>query len=121
MERNEVLYDYQTLDVLVEKGFPMIQREVRIPDGEIIGIGVVAAYDPGQMVNFSLLDNNNEVLRPASTKFCEKTNGGDWVSSLRPVNIAGARTLTARFTIPSGDIGFDTPYQVLFCILKPVN
>lgn len=66
----------------------------------------------------SILQNNNEVLKPADVRFSEKTNGGTFKDSLRPVDFQGGRTFEAKVVSTSVSTTQEVSVQVLFMIEK---
>lgn len=94
--------------------------EVRIPDGRCIAIGaVVSGNDDNEIINLSLLENGNAILKPADVRFSEKTNGGNFVQSLRPVDLTGGRMTTIVLQALTASRATDVKVQVLFMVEKP--
>ncbi len=117
---DEYKYDYTTVNVTIDANDPSGNNSVRVPDGEVVAIGAICNTEPTEIINLSLLDNNNEILRPSDVRFSQKTSGGDWLSCLRPVSdISGGRDITARLTALTATRAKDYTVQVLFMIKKP--
>lgn len=116
----EKQYEYVTANVTLETGIVTGNDRVLIPEGKVVAIGaVVAGNTEDRIINLSILDNNNEVVRPCDVRFSEKTNGGTFKDSLRPVDFNGGRTFEARIVALSPSATQKVAVQVLFMIEKP--
>ena len=115
----EIKYDYVTADVTIPVNTTSGIEKVFVPDGNVVAIGVVVAGNTeSRIINMSILQNNNEVLKPADVRFSEKTNGGTFKDSLRPVDFQGGRTLEAKVVSTSVSTTQEVSVQVLFMIEK---
>ncbi|MFN3753315.1 hypothetical protein [Flavobacterium sp.] len=113
-------YEFVVANVFLAKTTVLGTINLDVPSGKIVAIGNVIAGDPeNRIINLSILNNGNEVLKPADYRFTEKTNGGDWLQSLRPVDFDGGRMYETRYTAPAASATEDLNFQVLFVIEKP--
>jgi hypothetical protein len=115
-------FDYVSVNATLTNGIASIQSDVQIPDGEILAIGTVADRTIDEMINLSILDNNNEVLRPCDVRFSGQTAGNDWINSFRPVTgIPAGKTLQAKLTALKTARASSITIQVLFIYRKPLS
>ena len=115
----EIKYEYVTVDVAIPANTTSGIERVFVPDGNVVAIGVVVAGNTeSRIINLSILQNNNEVLKPADVRFSEKTNGGTFKDSLRPVDFQGGRTFEAKVVSTSVSTTQEVSVQVLFMIEK---
>jgi hypothetical protein len=113
-------YEYVTANVTLATDTVTGNDKVLIPEGKVVAIGaVVAGNTEDRIINLSILDNNNEVVRPCDVRFSEKTNGGTFKDSMRPVDFNGGRTFEARLVALSPSATESVAVQVLFMIEKP--
>lgn len=118
MENNSK-YEYGTVNLTLNKNTSQGDDKIYIPDGKVIAMGLVVAGDTeGRIIDFGLFDNNNEVIRPADVRFSEKTNGGTFRDSLRPVDFNGGRTFQVRLTSSVQSTTTNVTVQALFMIEK---
>ena len=116
----EIKYEYVTANVVLGIGATQVNDKVYVPDGKVVAIGaVVAGNTENRIINLSILDNNNEVVRPCDVRFSEKTNGGTFKDSMRPVDFLGGRNYEARLVALSVSGSELVAVQVLFMIEKP--
>lgn len=119
MFEEEKKHEYVTANVTIQAGNVMANDKTFIPDGKVVAIGTALAGNfANTIVNLSVLDNNNEVLKPSDVRFSEKTNGGTFKDSLRPVDFLGGKTYESRL-VALQPVGADLTVQVLFMIEKP--
>lgn len=113
-------YEYVTANVTLATDTVTGNDKVLIPEGKVVAIGaVVAGNTEDRIINLSILDNNNEVVRPCDVRFSQKTNGGTFKDSMRPVDFNGGRTFEARIVALSPSVTEAVAVQVLFMIEKP--
>lgn len=113
-------YDYSTVNITISNGTAIAEEDVRLPDGELVGIATVTSPEPSEILNMGLFINNQEVLKPADVRFSQKTNGGTWRDSIRPVSgIQGGTTVTTRIIALTDVRADDITTQVLFVVKKP--
>lgn len=110
---------YKTINVTLPAASQSASKGIKIPTGKIIAIGaVVQGNIANEIIDLSLLDNNNEMLAPCDVKFSEKTAGGRWIDSMRPVNLDGGREVDAKLYAYTSSRANDIKVQVLFAILE---
>lgn len=110
---------YKTINVTLPAASQSAEKGTKIPSGKIVAIGtVIKGNTDEEIIDFSLLDNNNEILPPADVKFSEKTSGGRWIDSMRPVELDGGREIDAKLYAYTSNRAADIQVQVLFAILE---
>jgi len=114
-------YEYVVADVFLAKTTNTgTESMIDIPSGRVVAMGTVMAGDAeNRIINLSVLNNGNEVIKPADYRFSEKTSGGDWLQSLRPVDFDGGRKYETRFVAPVASANEDLNFQVIYVIEKP--
>lgn len=113
-------YDYVSGNVTLGTAVASAQANIQIPDGEILAIGTTSDRTIDEMINLSILDNNNEVLRPCDVRFSNQTSGNDWVNSFRPVSdIPAGKQLQLKLTALKAVRATAITIQVLFIYKKP--
>ena len=120
----EVDFEYEKVDVVLPANSVVSTSDtgkIRIPEGKVVAIGAIVAGDTeNRIINLSILDNNNEVLRPCDVRFSAKTAGGSFKDSLRPVAFIGGRNYEARLVALAPSATETITVQVLFMIQKPI-
>jgi hypothetical protein len=120
----EVDYEYEVVNVVLPATALVSTSDtarIRIPDGKVVAIGaVVAGNTEDRIINLSILDNNNEIVRPCDVRFSEKTNGGTFKESLRPVSFIGGRNYEVRLVALAPSATQTITVQVMFMIQKPI-
>lgn len=117
MEENK--YEYETVNVSLAANTAMSSENLTIPAGKVVAIAaVVAGNTEARIINLSILQNNQEIVRPADVRFSEKTNGGTFKDSMRPVDFLGGRTFEARIVANAVSATEAIAVQVLFMIEK---
>lgn len=113
-------YEIVVANVAFDKNTASNQTFTDIPSGKVVAMGAIAAGDTeNRIINLSVLNNGNEVIKPCDFRFTEKTSGGDWMQSLRPVNFDGGRLYETRFNAPNGASTLeDLNFQVIYVIAK---
>lgn len=115
-----IKYEYATIDVTLLKNTLIGQEVINIPDGRVVAMGVVLAGDPeDRIINVGVFDNNNETVKTADYRFSEKTNGGTYKDSLRPVDFSGGKNYQIRLLSNDASATENVTAQVLFMIEKP--
>jgi hypothetical protein len=121
----EIDYTYEKVDVVLPVNATMSTSDtgrIRLPEGKVVAIGAIVAGDTeNRIINLSILDNNNEIVRPCDVRFSAKTAGGTWKDSLRPVAFIGGRNYEARLVALAPSSTQAITVQVLFMIQKPIN
>jgi hypothetical protein len=113
-------YEYVTANLILAVNSSIDSENIMIPSGKVIAIAAIIAGNPGaRILNLSILQNNQEIVRPADVRFSEKTNGGTFKDSLRPVDFQGGRTFEAKIVATETSATEVVAIQVLFMIEKP--
>ena len=113
---------YKTINVTLLAADQTAEKGTKIPSGKIIAIGtVIKGNADDEIIDFSLLDNNNEMLPPSDVSFSAKTAGGRWIDSMRPVNLDGGREVDAKLYAYTSNRATDIQVQVLFAIVEDKN
>lgn len=116
----EIKYEYETVNVSLAANTVLSSENLSIPAGRVVAIAaIVAGNTEARIINLSILQNNQEIVRPADVRFSEKTNGGTFKDSMRPVDFLGGRTFEARVVANSMSTTQAVAVQVLFMIEKP--
>lgn len=116
----EKKYETVTVNVTLATGTTLGNEKLSIPDGKVVAIGtVIAGNTEDRIINLSILDNNSEVVKPSDVRFSERTSGGTFKDSLRPVDFSGGRTYEARLVALASSVTEVITVQVLFMVEKP--
>jgi hypothetical protein len=116
MKKNEYITTTITLDVNETTD----SQTVQIPSGTIVGMAAIVAGNPeARILNLSVLQNNFEVVQPSDVRFSERTSGGTYRGSLRPVNLLGGRNYEVRLVATTASPTEKVAVQVLFMIESP--
>ena len=116
----DIQYDYVTVDVTITVNTTIGSENVSIPDGNVVAMGVVVAGNTeARIINLSILQNNTEIIKPADVRFSEKTSGGTFKDSLRPVSFPGGRKFEAKIVATTVSALEKVSVQVLFMLEKP--
>jgi len=120
----DVDYEYEKVNVVLPANSVVSTSDtgrIRIPDGKVVAISaIVAGNTENRIIDLSILDNNNEIIRPCDVRFSEKTAGGSFKDSLRPVAFIGGRNYEARLVALTPSTTETITVQVLFMIQKPI-
>lgn len=112
-------YEHITTNVLLPANTITMEEDVRIPKGRVIAMGVLLIGTMiNRFINMSVLDNNNEVVKPLDARFAEKTTGGDFLDCFMPVDFDGSRTYQARLTATAVDNVNAVSAQFIFIVEK---
>jgi hypothetical protein len=115
----DIQYDYVTVDVVVQSNTTIGSETVLVPDGNVVAMGVVVAGNTqSRIINLSILQNNQEVIKASDVRFSEKTSGGSFKNSLRPITLPGGRTYEAKMVATTVSATEKVSAQVLFMIEK---
>ncbi|MBC7748119.1 MAG: hypothetical protein H7Z76_06010, partial [Methylotenera sp.] len=71
-----------------------------------------------RIIDLSILQNNQEIVRPSDVRFSEKTNGGTFKDSLRPINFDGGKTYEVKLVANAISNANTVTVQVLFMFEK---
>jgi hypothetical protein len=121
----EIEYEYERVNVtlLVNTTISSINGStLTLPQGKVVGIAAIVAGDTeDRVIDLSILNNNNEVVKPCDVRFSEKTNGGTFKDSMRPVAFIGGKVFEARLVSLVPSTTKNVTVQVLFMIQKPIT
>lgn len=121
----EVDYEYERVNVVLPANATTSSIDgstVALPQGKVVAIGaVVAGNTENRIIDLSILNNNNEVVKPCDVRFSEKTSGGEFKNSLRPVAFIGGKIFEARLVALQASATQTITVQVIFMIQKPVT
>lgn len=119
----EVDYEYERVNVVLPANATTSSIDtstVTLPQGKVVAIGAVIAGDTeNRIIDLSILNNNNEVVKPCDVRFSEKTNGGSFKDSLRPVAFIAGKVFEARLVALQPSATQTVTVQVIFMIQKP--
>lgn len=111
--------EYVSVDVSLAANVGLASEKISIPDGKVIAIAaIVAGNTENRIINLSVLDNGNEVIKPADVRFSQKTSGGSFKESMRPVNFNGGRSFETKLVANAISTTQAVTVQVLFLIEK---
>lgn len=111
--------EYVSVDVSLAANVGLASEKISIPDGKVIAIAaIVAGNTENRIINLSVLDNGNEVIKPADVRFSQKTSGGSFKESMRPVNFNGGRNFETKLVANAISTTQAVTVQVLFLIEK---
>ena len=117
---NNPKYEYVTKEVTVLDKVSSNEEDIRVPDGRVVRMGVVLRGNTeDRMVNVSILDSNNEIVRPAEVRFFEKASGGNFLDGFMPVDFDGGRTYQVRVTPTTESVSDDITAQFILIVEKP--
>ncbi|WP_163398159.1 hypothetical protein [Flavobacterium fluviatile] len=117
----EEIFEYITSTVTLNETETQDTDNVLVPDGTIVGIAaVISGNTESRIINLSMLQNNFEVVRAADVRFSERTSGGSFKESMRPVNLPGGRNYETRIVALSASTTEKVSIQVMFMISKKV-
>lgn len=95
------------------------EAEVKLPDGKCVAIGaVIKGNTDDEIINLSLLEGTQTVLKPADVSFSTRSNGGSYRESLRPVDLDGGRLITVSLAALTASRPTNIKVQVLFMVEK---
>lgn len=111
-------YRHKKLNLTIAPGGQLDEKRINLPSGTCVGMAVIkTGADPDEFVDLSILDNGSELVEGSDYRFYEKTNGGRWIDSLRPMSFDCNRDVTARLSgnnpIPAG-----LKIQIIFFIIQ---
>ena len=120
----EISYVYERVNVVLDANATMSASalgSIRISDGLVVAIAAIVAGDTeNRIIELSILDNNNEIVKPCDVRFSQKTNGGTFKDSMRPVSFNGGRNIEARLVALLPSTTKTITVQVVFMIRKPL-
>jgi hypothetical protein len=116
----EEKYEYVTQNVTMLKGTVLGNEKFDVPDGQVVAMAaIVAGNTEDRIVDLGVFNNNNEVVKTCDVRFSQKTNGGTFKDSMRPVDFAGGKQYEVRLLALAASPREDITVQVLFMIRKP--
>lgn len=111
--------EYVTANITLAPNTALSTDKIFIPDGNVVAIAAIVAGNPeSRIINLSILDNGNEVIKPADVRFSTKTSGGSFRESMRPVNFSGGRNFETKLVANTASATEAITVQVLFLIEK---
>lgn len=111
---------YTSKEITLSRLETSVTKTIEIPEGDVTHIGLVKEGTATDIVNLEVLQNFSRLLDPLDIRFSEKSNGANFLESLRPVSgIRGGRTLQVRLTAISTPRVADLTVQVVFVTQKP--
>jgi hypothetical protein len=117
---NTKRYEFVTQNVKLLSTGLFNEESLRIPDGKVVRMGVVLKGNTqDRLINASVLDNNNEIIKPIEVGFLQKTASGSFLEGFMPVEFDGGRTYDVKLTalvLPTG--GQEPVAQFVFIIEK---
>lgn len=120
----DVDYEYERVNVVLPANATTSSIDgsmVTLPQGKVVAIGAVVAGDTeNRIIDLSILNNNNEVVKPCDVRFSEKTSGGEFKNSLRPVAFIGGKVFQAKLVALEASLTKTITVQVIFMIQKPI-
>lgn len=113
-------YEYITTTITLNTDETFASENVQIPSGTIVAMSAIIAGNPeSRILNLSILQNNAEAVRASDVRFSERTSGGTYKDSMRPLNLSGGRTYEARLVATTASTTETIAIQVLFMIQNP--
>lgn len=109
--------EYRTVNITLSNTEKSVTAPVNIPSGEVVRIGNVSQGNTdNDIIDMSVLDNGNEVLKPCDLRFSEPKSAGRFLDSLRPVNFDGGRSYDVKLNAFNATRTNDVTVQVIFAI-----
>lgn len=117
--QNNSTSEYVTANITLVANTAIANDKIFIPDGKVVAIAaIVAGNTENRIINLSILDNGNEVIKPADVRFSTKTSGGSFKESMRPVDFSGGRNFETKLVANATSATENITVQVLFLIEK---
>lgn len=111
--------EYRTLNITLPSASKSIDANISLPDGIVKAIGVVSQGNTaGDIIDFSVLDNSNDVISPSDLRFSEPKSAGRFLESLRPVEFSAGKTFGVKLNAVNATRANDVVVQVLFAIVS---
>jgi len=93
----------------------------RFPDGKILAASVcVPGGLPSQIVNLTMSDSGRKLFQGSNLKDWEQRQGGDYISSMKPIGADGGKTYELDFSSRTA-LTADLNGQVVFVMEQPQN
>lgn len=93
----------------------------KFPDGKILAASVcVPGGLPRQIVNLTMSDSGRKLFQGSNLKDWEQRQGGDYISSMKPIGAAGGKSYVLDFSSKKS-LAADLEGQIVFVIEQPQN
>mgnify|MGYP003638073057 CR=1 FL=1 len=111
-------YRHKKVNLTIAAAGQLDEKKVNLPAGTCVGMAVIkTGAAPDEFVDLSILDNGSELVEGSDYRFYEKTNGGRWIDSLRPMSFDCNRDITVRLAADNAIAG-GLKLQVIFFIIQ---
>lgn len=108
---------YETVNISLPINTAIASEKISIPDGKVVAMATTPIVNiENRIINLSVLDNGNEVIKPADVRFSEKTSGGTFKESMRPVTFDGGRSFEVKLVANTTSATEAITVQVMFLI-----
>ncbi|WNM19274.1 hypothetical protein [Flavobacterium capsici] len=120
MEFETPKYDYVTVNVILEKNTLKSTRVLAdIPGSRVVAMACVPTDNTeGRIIDLTVYQNNNDVVKAADIRFSQKTNGGTYQDSMRPVDLPGSFQYYVELSAYETSAVQNVQVQVLFMYQK---
>lgn len=109
--------DYRTINLTLPADTSQTEADLKVPAGLVCAIGTITEGNTnGEIIDLSIAENGNDVLRPCDVRFSEPKSAGRWIDALRPTTIDGGRTLTFKLNAYTANRPNAVKVQVLIAI-----
>lgn len=109
--------DYRTINLTLASDASQTEADLKVPAGTICAIGAITQGNTlGEIIDLSVSDNGNDVLRPCDVRFSEPKSAGHWLEAMRPTSLEGGRTLTFKLAAYTASRASEIKVQVLIAI-----
>ena len=113
-------YEQKKVEVTIADGGTLASNTIKLPFGTCVGMSVakIDNANHGDFVNLSVKDGGGAVVEASDISFFEKTSGGRWIDSLRPMSFECNRNVEVELSTATALSGGNFKAQVLFVILQ---
>lgn len=120
MDFIEEKYEYVVANATLVKDTLTANEPVDIVDGTVVGMAAISrGNNENRIIDLGIFQNNNEVVKTCDVSFSEKTNGGTFKDSMRPVDFAGGKQFQIRLFADTTSPTDNVRVQVMFMVRKP--
>lgn len=120
MDFLEKKYEYVVSNVVLVKDTVLANETVDIPEGKVVAMAaIMKGNDENRLIDLGVFQNNNEVVKTCAVEFSEKTSGGTYKDSMRPVDLSGGKQYQVRLTASVSSAVDNVTVQAIFMIEKP--
>lgn len=120
MDFLEKKYEYVVSNVVLVKNMVLANEPVDIPEGKVVAMAaIMKGNDENRLIDLGVFQNNNEVVKTCAVEFSEKTSGGTYKDSMRPVDLSGGKQYQVRLTASASSAVDNVTVQAIFMIEKP--